>query len=119
MAGRSHWSASYSIEPALDGLSFIKSDLACLQKEMPAEVSGWQLGSTYQLDRDCAIETINEKRIEILIPTHQRIVLEASQDADCATVFEIRGRNLCITPKTVSAKPNRATRWAFQVQVTG
>jgi hypothetical protein len=120
MAGHSHWSASYSIEQAPDGSTSVKSDLACLQKKpITAPATASSLGSTYEFSQNCVIQSDHETRIELVIPNSQRIVLEAMEDDNCATVFRVQGRTLSVVPRRISPSPVQASRWAFLVKVSG
>ena len=126
MAGRSHWSASYSVEKMADG-SCIKADLACLQKGIEAPTLtnpddpnlDTQLGSAYELGPDCEIDVAQENRVEIVTPTKQRVVLMTVGEGDCATILRVDQRILSMVPAQVSKSPVHSTRWAFRVFVAG
>lgn len=122
MAGHSHWSASFSIEPTGDGSNHVKSDLACLQKKpvtgLVSETDS-SLGSTYQFSQDCEIQSFSETRVEVVTPSVQTIVLDAVVDDDGASVFLVQGRTLAVLPRQISKSPVRATRWGFLVQLSG
>jgi hypothetical protein len=117
MAGRSHWSASYSIERTSDGTPFLKADLACLQKDKSETASKPSLGSTYQLGSECTVESVSETTVKLRVSANSWIVLEASQDADCTTAFQVQDQTLSVIPQQFSSRPDRATRWAFHVIV--
>ena len=121
MAGKSHWSASYSIETANQSgrPKWVKSDLACLRKDNLIEgVSGSTfVGSTYQIDSYCRILSFSADRIEILPSTQKVIVLKAFSGDDFKTIFELNEQVLRVRPDLISHSPVVATRWGFGVQL--
>lgn len=123
MAGRSHWSASYSLEQRPAARCCIKADLACLVKMDDSDrlenpiAPPVQLGSTYELGEGCQIRSVHQSKIEITTPTNQRVVLEAIEDEESATVLRVNHSTLSIAPGRISKSPVRATRWAFRVFV--
>ena len=114
MAGKSHWSASYSVERNGQA-SVIKSDLACLQK---ASASDAMLGSTYELDLNCEARSVSENCFEILLDDQQVILIEALSGDDFQTTIELIDRNLVIRPSQISASLVVATRWGFVAKAT-
>lgn len=112
MAGKNHWSASFSIEPDVPA-GLIKSDLACLQKTIVPNAS---LGSTYAVDSRCEIQSCSETRVELLL--HQKvIVIEALSGNEFETIVELNDRVLSIRPGQISNSPVVATRWGFVVAI--
>ncbi len=111
MAGQSHWSAAFSVEHEGPAES-IKSDLACLQK---TTTPGAHLGSTYQLNLPCRVQSFNERCLEIRLENQNTFVVEALSGNDFQTVFELNDRTFRVMPSQVSTSPVIATRWGFMV----
>ena len=110
MAGKSHWSASYS----LDGVEFesaIKSDLACLQKSTASDAS---LGSKYSLGQNCQVQALSDRRVELLLEQIP-IGISAISGTGFETGIRLADRTISITPERFSDRPNLATRWGFEI----
>lgn len=112
MAGKSHWSASFSVEGQGQD-AVIKSDLACLQKTFGPDS---RLGSTYTLDHSCQVQSIDKNRIEILLENQNMIAFESLVGLE--TIFKLNDRTLSIVPGQESLNPVVATRWGFEVAST-
>ena len=118
MAGKSHWSASYSVESSTQPSQPIQinADLACLQKgasSVPVEMLA--IGSTFELDAACTVVASTEGRIEVSLNADQ-IVLTAFSGEGCETVFGLTDHTLRVRPRHVSNSPVVATRWGFVVE---
>ena len=105
MAGKGHWSASYSVETD-DGQPTIKCDLACLLKQLNAD--GQWLGSTYSINEDVSIAH-DGPQIRFSF-NNQSFALTA--DANFASI-EVDKRQLQIVPAKFSDSKTVATRWVF------
>ena len=113
MAGKSHWSASFSIDN-----NQIKSDLACLQKTISENAS---LASTYQTCKGTQIESIVFEDCQQIKLTHAdakgfSIILESIADSEMKTVFRLEDSILNIQPHEISKSPVQATRWGYRVK---
>ena len=107
MAGKGHWSASYSVE-TYEERPAIKCDLACLLKQLQAD--GQWLGSTYSIGDDVLIET---KSQQVWFSVNgQSFALTA--DPEYASI-EIAERQIKIVPMKFSDSKTVATRWLFSV----
>ena len=107
MAGKGHWSASYSIEIDEEQPA-IKCDLACLLKQLQAD--GQWLGSTYLIGDDVRIETENQQ-VRFTVSGHS---FALTADPEYASI-EIAERQIKIVPKKLSDSKTVATRWLFSV----
>lgn len=125
MAGKCHWSASYSIESDILESDFvesstfgnanaIKADLACLQKEDSTDAA---FGSTYLIDSNCELVTCSSDRVELRTECRKSVVIEAMKSNDLTSAFELVDRTLLIKPLLISKSPTVATRWGFQIKV--
>ena len=129
MAGKSHWSAAYSVEqansaeqadpsgdivPAQAGACLVKSDLACLQKETAP--TAW-LGSSYVLAEATQVSSADSDRVTLLTETGLTMELNAISAEDFETRLELSGKLLTIKPVRISQNPKLATRWAFRIQI--
>ncbi len=126
MAGKSHWSASYSIEANGDS-HLIKSDLACLQKQIASRddsdvPSSCQFGSTYELGEDWKVDSFEETKIVLCAAdsndSKNKIVIQAFTTEGRATRFKVLDRVIAVEPIQVSDSPVLATRWGFEVSLT-
>jgi hypothetical protein len=108
MAGKSHWSASFSVESNQQS-STVKADLACLQKVLSP---GAKLGSTYALGEHCQVQSFTDHRVEIRMDENV-FQVDALSGGDFSTVFELNERTLTIRPGEISTSPVIATRWGF------
>lgn len=106
MAGKGHWSASYSVETGDDKQPSIKCDLACLLKQLNAD--GQWLGSTYSINENVSLEH-DGPQIRFSI-NNQSFALTA--DANFASI-EIAKQQIQIVPKNFSDSKTVATRWMF------
>lgn len=109
MAGNSHWSASYSVE-CRGQTGAIKADLACLKKSNTADAN---IGSTYALDSNCQVQSLTDRRVEILLDNQYVLEIEALSGDELETVFELNDRTLTVKPSRISTSPVVATRWGF------
>lgn len=109
MAGKSHWSASFSVEPG-SGADAVKSDLACLQKQLDQNA---QLGSTYVLNPEISVRSNSKQRVEFELNDQSRVVIEALEDSDFSTRIECSDQVLKIGPQQIGNSPLVATRWGF------
>ena len=105
MAGKGHWSASYSVEMS-DEQPVIKCDLACLLKQL--NVDGQWLGSTYSVGDDVSVEH-DEPQIRFSL-NNQSFALTAN---DNFASIEVDKRRIQIVPKNFSDSKTVATRWVF------
>ena len=105
MAGKGHWSASYSIETA-DDQPVIKCDMACLLKQL--NVDGQWLGSTYSINEDVSIEH-DGPQVRFSF-NNQSFALTA--DSNFASI-EVDKQQIQIVPKNFSDSKTVATRWVF------
>ncbi|MFK7768423.1 MAG: hypothetical protein AB8B55_14475 [Mariniblastus sp.] len=121
MAGKSHWSASYSIEANGDS-HIIKSDLACLRKQIASgDDDSLQFGSNYEMSEDWEVDSFDETKIT-LRPTDSsgsktRIVIQAFTAEGRSTTFKMSERILTIEPNLISQSTVLATRWGFEVSL--
>jgi hypothetical protein len=109
MAGSSHWSAAFSVEPDQS----LRSDIACLQKKI---APGASMGSTYQLDPTWSVDTNADDRIELSYDGVS-IVIETLLGDDLKTQLELNDRLLTVRPVEITERPNVATRWGFQLRI--
>ena len=105
MAGKGHWSASYSVEMS-DEQPAIKCDLACLLKQL--NVDGHWLGSTYSVGDDVSVEH-DEPQIRFSL-NNQSFALTAN---DNFASIEVDKRRIQIVPTKFSDSKTVATRWVF------
>ena len=105
MAGKGHWSASYSVETS-DEQPLIKCDLACLLKQL--NVDGQWLGSTYSVGDDVSVEH-DEPQIRFSL-NNQSFALTAN---DNFASIEVDKRRIQIVPTKFSDSKTVATRWVF------
>ena len=105
MAGKGHWSASYSVETD-DEQPSIKSDLACLLKQLNTD--GQWLGSTYSINEDVSIEH-DGPQVRFSF-NNQSFALTA--DGNFASI-EVDKQQIQIVPKNFSDSKTVATRWVF------
>jgi len=105
MAGKGHWSASYSVETQQDRPA-IKCDLACLLKQL--QTDGQWLGSTYLISDGVRVETEGQQtRFSI-----NDLSFSLSADADYASIATAE-QQIQIAPTKVSDSKTVATRWLF------
>ena len=118
MAGKSHWSASYSIE-AVGESHFIKSDLACLQKQIaPRCGDSFQFGSTYELSSDWEVDSFEATKIVLHSAGIEfNAIIKAFTSEGCSTTFKIANRVITIEPNQISPSPVLATRWGFEISL--
>ena len=105
MAGKGHWSASYSIE-TVDEQPTIKCDLACLLKQLNAD--GQWLGSTYAIGENVSVEQ-HDSQIRFSV-NKNTFVLTAV--ADFASI-ELSNQQIKVAPTKFSESKTVATRWLF------
>ena len=105
MAGKGHWSASYSVE-TVDEQPAIKCDLACLLKQLNAD--GQWLGSTYSANENVSVQH-DGPQIRFSL-NNQSFTLTA--DCNFASI-EVDKRRIQIVPTKFSDSKTVATRWVF------
>ena len=107
MAGKGHWSASYSVESHEDQPS-IKCDLACLLKQLQSD--GQWLGSTYSVGDGVKVKTEGLKvRFSIKGQSFSLIADPAYASIETAE------QQIQIVPTKLSDSKTVATRWLFSV----
>ena len=105
MAGKGHWSASYSIETD-EGQPLIKCDLACLLKQLNAD--GQWLGSTYLIGENV---TVNQDGPLVQF-SKDKLTFEFTMDPAFASI-NLTNQQIQIVPTTFSDSKTVATRWLF------
>jgi len=119
MAGKSHWSAAFSIENSDDpGQSdFIKCDLACLQKDDSEGVvlSDAKLLSTYAIDSHWKLESVSESQLKLSLGTNQ-VLIESISDDQIKSKLGVESNRLTITSTEMSKSSKVATRWGFRIR---
>ena len=105
MAGKGHWSASYSVETN-EGHPLIKCDLACLLKQLDAD-SQW-LGSTYLIGENV---TVNQDGSLVRF-SENNLTFGFSLDP-AFTSTNLVAQQIQIMPTTISDSKTVATRWLF------
>ena len=105
MAGKSHWSAAYSIEPSVKG-QHVRADLACLQKE---ESPSAKLGCCYNVNPDWTVKKV-DNRVELAWRS-LRVVLEPESE----TKLSAAEHQVFAEPTQFSTSPKVATRWRFRI----
>ena len=104
MAGKGHWSASYSVE-AGDQPS-IKCDLACLLKQLGTD--GQWLGSTYSVAENVTVE---HNGLDVRFSVNgQSFTLTA--DPTYASI-DAESQQVQVVPTKISDSKTVATRWLF------
>ena len=110
MAGKSHWSASFSVEPDQS----ILADLACLLRSTSAAENP-QLCSSYQLDR-----------AEVAEHHHDRVVIESDRGARLSLEWEPQqlqshvsetaagAQTLLLIPSHIESASGKPTRWKYR-----
>lgn len=116
MAGKSHWSASYTVESDTDSpqLVSIKSDLACLQNRASHQS---MIGSEYEIDSAWEVKSANECRMELTTASGHAVILKAFSSDACQTIFDFNDSTLIIRPASLSNQPKVATRWGFELSM--
>ncbi len=109
MAGKSHWSAAYSIENADVG-EYLRADLACLQNEPSATA---KLSSQFAVNPDWSFN-VNSNRVE-LVWNSLRILIESENQA--AMNPDASEHGFSVEPTNVAQSPTIATRWGFGIRV--
>ena len=107
MAGKGHWSASYSVETHEEQPS-IKCDLACLLKQL--QTDGQWLGSTYLIGDGVAVEH-QGSTVRFSVEGHS-FTLVAD---DAYALIEIAEQQIQIVPSKLSDSKTVATRWLFSI----
>ena len=107
MAGKGHWSASYSVEMHQDQPA-VKCDLACLLKQL--QTDGQWLGSTYLIRNDIAVE--HEETQTRFSVNGQSFAMIA--DPDFASI-KLAEQQIQIVPAKISDSKTVATRWLFSM----
>lgn len=107
MAGKSHWSASFSYD---QDQSFL-ADLACLCKN---NSPGQWIGSRYELGRGVEMVLVEEGG-EFLLED-LRLLIRPVADTSCKTQLAVENRVLTFKPLELSTEQGRPTRWGYQVK---
>ena len=107
MAGKGHWSASYSVEKHEDQPA-IKCDLACLLKQL--QTDGQWLGSTYAISDGVEVK-IEGQRARFSVNSNSFAFIADPAYAS----FETAEGQVQIVPGKLSDSKTVATRWLFSV----
>ena len=105
MAGKGHWSASYSVETQ-EGQPAIKCDLACLLKQLQSD--GQWLGSTYSVGDGVKVET---EGLNVRFSMNGQSFSLIADPAYAS--IETAEQQIQIVPTKLSDSKTVATRWLF------
>jgi len=105
MAGKGHWSASYSVETS-EGQALIKCDMACLLKQLNAD--GQWLGSTYSIGENVSV---NQDGSWVRF-SENNLTFGLSADPAFASI-NVTNQKIEIVPTKFSDSKTVATRWLF------
>lgn len=110
MAGKSHWSASYSIDNRM-----ILADLACLIKNHPPPSTN-SIGSKYEIGQDVNV-TCNEHGCSRLQVGSCQLDIQSVSESDWATGSRIENQKLILYPLELSNLPGQPTRWGYRLNL--
>ena len=121
MAGTSHWSASCSIEKTDEDRALIKTDLACLVKELPAldqPNNRPKIGSTYSVKLSASnVEKhanglcLNGDGFQVLLSPLENTQLLVEEDP------QTKKSSVLLAPVVVGNHFPQTIRWAFGLQI--
>ncbi len=108
MAGKSHWSASFSSDQA----ETILADLACLIKDNFAagQVS---VGSRYRVNPDVQI-AFTDNGLELKLGIIRLVICPVTEPSS-ATRLACENEVLLLTPVELGIKKSRPTRWGYRL----
>ena len=112
MAGKSHWSASFSIEPP-HGLF---AELACLVKSDQSSHDARFIGSTYEMPDPLRPLLLDDGSVEIQLP-NQRVRIEPASGANWDSRLELQGHRLAIVPAAQDQQPRQSIRWGYRIRL--
>lgn len=110
MAGKSHWSASFSID---DGM--ILADLACLIKNQPPPNTD-AIASQYEIGQNVNA-TCHENGCTRLQIGSCQIDIQSVSDSDWATGSKIENQKFILCPLELSNMPGQPTRWGYRLNL--
>ena len=113
MAGRSHWSASFSI----DGDDALLAELACLARENYRSSAARFIGTTYEIANDLRHQLLEDGTVEIKTPSGN-VLVEPVGGQGWSSRLALDGNRLTVAPGAGQDLSNRSTRWAYRIRFT-
>lgn len=111
-AGKAHWSASFSQQPATsDNHRRWLVEFACL---CPADAAAPILGTTYEIANAVRLE-MRGNRMEI-ITSCQKLQIEPLEAQEHSTDMVITGNRLLFSPLPIPYSGRKSVRWGFYIE---